>query len=841
MRWPWRLKSEGGGVPALSPEAIAAQSTAAVYEAEARTMRALADVAGSMPALAQANATSVTAKGFDWMHYSAMTEGGIGGMFSGEFMQVPTIRIMKAMVAQEPWVNYCTTAISKQFFTSKYILKRKASTDGQTQIVDQHPFLDYLRYAGQDVEPMVHFMAGIVSDLVVAGNGYWYTSPDMRIKRRLPADRVDPIIERNRITQYRLLDRTDNGFIPNSGMVLTPEEVTHVKVPNPFSVHIGMSFFIATVLPVLIEKYGREFIVGFFLRGGQTSGIIETDTTDANKLISLARTIMQAFGGRKNMHADKILPKGASWKNQNNTFADMRLIDMLKDNVGQFRAATGCTNTVLGIVENVNRATAYAEMELFWKATILPIQELLCAGIAASDAWKRFGMMDGKWELSFDNRDVEYLDDFERRADSDAKLAPTWTVNERRVRLGKKEIARFGDKLQAELTPQPQPGLLGAGAPAAGTPAAPAAAAGAAEAASNAVTAPTVSLNGAQVSSMLEIIDRVATRKIPRATGVSMLETAFALSPEQADSIMGEVGDTYFAPEEGAPTEPAPAAGKSFDPATATMVWKAAEEERADPTAAVMKVFSDEFDAWLPIIIDNLEDKAAAERAIEARGPAFAERYSKAAIVPAMGAYDAQLELQQPEKSAGCFSTKESQADRETKLAALRKRAKQVIEEGILSSGARSFVGYSDTAMDSIYDFIAAELEAGKSLADVAAAVRMKFSESYGLDEAYPGQAMTIVQTEYGSALSIAQAQFADDLVTVTKRMSKGWLTLGDSYVRDSHVACEDEGPIEGASEQVVDTAFSNGLRYPREGGAPADEVINCRCTVQYRALEWKD
>ena len=54
-----------------------------------------------------------------------------------------------------------------------------------------------------------------------------------------------------------------------------------------------------------------------------------------------------------------------------------------------------------------------------------------------------------------------------------------------------------------------------------------------------------VTLNGAQVSSLLEIIQNVAQGILPRDSGVEVIATAFNLSREKADSIMGTVGSSF--------------------------------------------------------------------------------------------------------------------------------------------------------------------------------------------------------------------------------------------------------------------------------------------------------
>lgn len=54
-----------------------------------------------------------------------------------------------------------------------------------------------------------------------------------------------------------------------------------------------------------------------------------------------------------------------------------------------------------------------------------------------------------------------------------------------------------------------------------------------------------VALNGAQVTSMLEVVNRVALGELPRDSGIAMLVGAFGLTQASADSIMGEVGRSF--------------------------------------------------------------------------------------------------------------------------------------------------------------------------------------------------------------------------------------------------------------------------------------------------------
>lgn len=71
---------------------------------------------------------------------------------------------------------------------------------------------------------------------------------------------------------------------------------------------------------------------------------------------------------------------------------------------------------------------------------------------------------------------------------------------------------------------------------------------------------PSTALNGAQVASLLDIVEKVSNRAIPRASGVAMIAASFPLTPAEAEAVMGEVGKSFFA------APPAPPPGRAGAP-----------------------------------------------------------------------------------------------------------------------------------------------------------------------------------------------------------------------------------------------------------------------------------
>lgn len=119
-------------------------------------------------------------------------------------------------------------------------------------------------------------------------------------------------------------------------------------------------------------------------------------------------------------------------------------------------------------------------------------------------------------------------------------------------------------------------------------------------------------------------------------------------------------------------------------------------------------------------------------------------------------------------------------------------------------------------------------IEAGRAIGrkDVDTIIG-KLSDSYLL---LRGE--TVARTETLGALNLASAEAAEQMIEKSgvqrQNVMKVWRATNDGRTRESHVE------LNGDSV-ALDERFSNGMAYPHEPGAPASEVINCRCILDYR------
>lgn len=119
------------------------------------------------------------------------------------------------------------------------------------------------------------------------------------------------------------------------------------------------------------------------------------------------------------------------------------------------------------------------------------------------------------------------------------------------------------------------------------------------------VVDPNAALNGAQVSSLIEVVSSVANGLLPRETGVAIIAAAFPLSPQQADALMGDVGKGFT---------PKPPPEIQFAPPTAAKEKPVAQASQADDRYAALAGVS-KAAVEGQVYVDNLVEDARDEMA----------------------------------------------------------------------------------------------------------------------------------------------------------------------------------------------------------------------------------
>jgi len=85
--------------------------------------------------------------------------------------------------------------------------------------------------------------------------------------------------------------------------------------------------------------------------------------------------------------------------------------------------------------------------------------------------------------------------------------------------------------------------------------------------------------------------------------------------------------------------------------------------------------------------------------------------------------------------------------------------------------------------------------------------------------------AARIARTETTRNMNRGRLDTFEEAQKLGIKLQKVWLAASDSRTRDSHSSLNGE-------TRDMDEEFSNSLMYPGDPSGPAEEVINCRCTL---------
>lgn len=132
--------------------------------------------------------------------------------------------------------------------------------------------------------------------------------------------------------------------------------------------------------------------------------------------------------------------------------------------------------------------------------------------------------------------------------------------------------------------------------------------------------------------------------------------------------------------------------------------------------------------------------------------------------------------------------------------------------------------GVTQTTAQQIRDVVAQARIDGVGVSELASRIR---SQVFA-DTITTTRATTIARTETVGALN--EAAWVKARQSGVMR-AKRWIDQRDGKVRPTHRTAAGDGWI------PIDQPHSNGLQYPHEPGAPADEVIQCRCSEKFTDL----
>lgn len=532
--------------------------------------------------------------------------------------------------------------------------------------------------------------------------------------------------------------------------------------------------------------------------------------------------------GVGNSHKMGIIPRDVTVNKLVDSQREMDFTESRKDLRDAVNAHFGVPPEILGIVENSNRATATQAKIIYAENVLTP--RLLARQDAINAQLLPFWGEDLLWEYD----DIVPEDTEFRLQMSNAGLSGSaMLVDEWREQNGfdplpngagqvlfvpyaslptRPEELTESARINAGETETPASAASEAAPPgtAPETPAGPQA-----EETEQLAVAKDIALNGAQVTSLVQIARSVSLGELDRESAIEIITAAFPFDRTKAEQIIRDGA----APEQ----EPLPGikgnSRRRMQLARRERAQLLAVQERAArqsmerfftaQTAEVVAAmrrghkdsredFRQRIQSGLGLTFDIEAARRLAKEALEQLIDWNAQDEALAAVLNPVWEEAFQAGARSMEEA---FGIKALQAPRLT--------------DYLRQYGLERVKGINATTRDKLASSLADGLEAGESTAQLVKRVQEHMPKvqaeraaSIALSEAHTSlQAGSFEQMKYGGV------------------RTKTWVDAGDSDVRDSHRNIYPK-------TIPIHERFSNGLLYPGEPGADPSEVCNCRCDL---------
>lgn len=748
------------------------------------------------------------------------------GYFGTEFEIRTTAGRLKGLYSREPWIYTSATHIAKALSS----VPMKLYNPANDQEIKKHFVIDILK-SGSPTQSNIELQMVEGVDLLLGGNYFLLLEPDLKTVAGLaPVDMVSLVYSQD-MTRIAAIDVFSMG-VGTKAARFPMEQVVHVKLPNPSNFMYGMSPFAAAARPILQDRYKNEYEMAFYLRGATSQGVIET-TEDLSKsrFQRLMRTFEQAFTGRANWWRTIFLPKGAKWSANSLTMAEMQHLETLKENRKTILAVLGIPPSIVGLIEDVNRATAEQQERIFWMNTIVPLCQLRAAGWNNSHLIKN--VLKGKVEVRPDFSGIDAVEGFAALKKEKAEaMAPYFTIDEIRRDVWKAQPIgdERGLKLVAEIKSAAAPGFPGAGQlalpPAAAKAAIP---------------------DGYTCMALMFPKDTYPTREMAikwagnkgyKSDSVEECSDHWRMQQNLPDAY-DQASIKEIALDDGVRG----LFGKPADMKAVRAAAKAAataSQNRIETRLGVqlLETFRAYVDDLLSEARKALLEKRHVRTYLEAYRADRAKAWAKRALPTLLAAQDRGFSAGLSQVKAAFGETKRdslfpglNETDKQA-VDVLKERTRDGRRRTLEERSIERFDGLDATQTENVMRTIQRGEEQGQSYEEIARTIR----DTYG--EAYDGQANTIVRTEILSAVSEGLDWNHQVLRQVFTQVLKEWMHQGDdainSHARQEHVELDGVQVENDDVWTYTELATGNeiNLAYPRDPQGGPGAVINCRCTM---------
>lgn len=302
------------------------------------------------------------------------------------------------------------------------------------------------------------FMESLTQHIELTGEGWFVASKNEILP--FPTEIWIPRPDRMQVVP----SKTDflDGYIyvaPDGEKVpLTLAETVQIRVPNPLDPYRGMGAVQTILTEARSIESAEQWSANFFANSAEPGGVIELpDGLNDDEFKVFQARWREQHRGVNNAHRVGLLENGAKWVSTSYNMRDLQFAELANIKREVIREAFGMSKTMLGLTEDVNRATAEAAEFVFAKWFLTPRLDRIRDALNR-DFLPMFGAAGEGVEFDYDSPVPEDLDReaSERTSKVDAAVSLVgagWDPDEVLVAMGLPEMT-FTRKVQSEPVDQ---------------------------------------------------------------------------------------------------------------------------------------------------------------------------------------------------------------------------------------------------------------------------------------------------------------------------------------------------------------------------------------------------
>lgn len=265
-------------------------------------------------------------------------------------------------------VNRLATATAKWDWT--LYEKAKSGIKEDRTPITKHPMIDFWETPVKGIYNRRRFMESVQQHVDLVGEGGPILTTVKLGKNFVPVEawptppwRVRAVPDPYRFVKGWVYTSPDGEEIP-----LETHEYKKLMMPNPNDPYRGLGPVQSILTDIDSVKYSAEWNRNFFLNSAEPGGVIEVpEEMDDGQYDRLRDQWEASHKGVGKAHRVAILEAGAKWSGTSISQKDMQFVELRGIGRDVILEAFGFPKSVLGIVEDVNRANAEASEYLFSK------------------------------------------------------------------------------------------------------------------------------------------------------------------------------------------------------------------------------------------------------------------------------------------------------------------------------------------------------------------------------------------------------------------------------------------------------------------------------------------